>query len=81
MARKLVDAPMAVTTTGRVLVSMTHLTTENVDPRKALEHALESGRPVYIGVELTAAEAKASLIKLDDSFAEIVGQIDYRDRG
>jgi hypothetical protein len=81
MARKLVDAPMAMTSTGRVLVSMTHLTSRNVDPREALEHALKSGRPVYIGVELTESETKTSLKQLDDAFAENVGTIGYRDRG
>jgi hypothetical protein len=81
MARKLVDAPMAVTTAGRVLVSMTHLTTKNVDPREALEQALAGGRPVYIGVELTEAETKASLKMLDDAFAEIAAVIGYLERG
>jgi hypothetical protein len=81
MARKLVDAPMAMTSTGRVLVSMTHLTSRNVDSRDALEHALKSGRPVYIGVELTESETKTSLKQLDDAFAEIAAVIGYLERG
>jgi hypothetical protein len=64
-----------------VLAGITHLTAENVDPRKALEHALKSGRRIYIGVELTNGDVAASMGRLDDAPAEIVASTAYRERG
>lgn len=72
---------MAITSTGTVLAGITHLTAENVDAQKALEHALKSGRRIYIGVELTKREVAASKGRLDDALAGIVALTGYRERG
>ena len=81
MVSKLLDAPMAMTSAGTVLAGITHLTAANVDPQKALEHALKSGRRIYIGVELTKREVAASKGRLDDALAEIVASVVHRERG
>ena len=56
-------------------------TGEQVDPEKALSRALKSGRRIFIGIEMTKAEATASLGRLDDAVAEIVSLVGYRERG
>lgn len=81
MASKLLDAPAALTTDGKLLVGVTHVTGEQVDPEKALSRALKSGRRVFIGIEMSKAEGAASLGRLDDAAAEIVSLIGYRERG
>lgn len=77
---KLIDAPLAVTSTGRVLGGVTHTTGEVADARKALELALASGRRVFVGVALTKEETERAKNMLDDAAAEIVAKT-YRERG
>lgn len=81
MATKLLDDPMAVTSYGSVLVSVTHVLDTRTDPVRALEHALRLGRPIFIGVALSKAECAAASAKLEHALAEIVSAVDYRERG
>jgi len=81
MVRKVLDAPMALTTDGRLLAGATHVTGEEIDAQKALARALKTGRRVFIGLELSKGEAAVAMGRLDDALAEIVSLVGYRERG
>lgn len=81
MGATLNDDPVALTSGGKVVAGITHVVNELRDPKRALELALRLGRPVFIGVELTAVEADVARRRLDDALAEIVARVPYRDRG
>jgi hypothetical protein len=70
---RIVDAPLAVTSGGGVLVNAAHLTRERGFDA-AVEIARSSGRPVFVGVIATPGMTKTMLGDLDDACAEIVGR-------
>ena len=70
--RGLIDAPMAITSDGKVLFNVAHLFDES--PRDALKIALEAGLPVFVGVAVDPVTAKQLVADLDDGLAEIVAR-------
>lgn len=81
MGARMNDDPMALTSSGRLVAGVSHVVNEQRDPKRALELALRLGRPVFIGVELTDADADVARRRLDDALAEIVARVSYRERG
>lgn len=76
---ELSDDPLAVTSTGRVLVNVTHLT-QHRELHQLLELTQATGRKIFLGVELRPYETKQAWTKLNDATAEIVATV-YRERG
>jgi hypothetical protein len=70
---RLDQSPMAVTSTGAPLINAAHF--YGVDDLEALIELLSKGRPVFVGIVLTAAEAEEALGRLDDATAEIAAVI------
>jgi hypothetical protein len=67
-----VDAPMAITSDGKVLFSVSHLFEEC--PSEAMKIALDAGLPVFVGVAVDRVTAKQLVADLDDGLAEIVAR-------
>ena len=70
------DDPVAATSTGTVLVNVTHLT-QHRELHQLLEVGKATGRQIFLGVALGPEETKEALIKLNDMSAEIVATV-YR---
>lgn len=71
---RLVDAPLAVTSAGTVLLNVTHLWDGAL--ADFITRATESGRPIFIGVEI---ETSSELLRwVDDAAAEIVAAMGSR---
>jgi hypothetical protein len=68
----IVDAPMAITSDGKVLFNVTHLFDE--DAADAFHIALDAGLPVFVGVAVDRVTAKQLVADLDDGLAEIVAR-------
>lgn len=69
---KPLDAPMALTSDGRVLFNVTHLFDESAP--NALKIAVEAGLPVFVGVAVDRATAQKLIADFDDGLAEIVAR-------
>lgn len=69
---RFVDAPMAVTSAGTVLLNATHLR-DGASVADFIDIAKATRRPIFIGVEV---ETSRELLRwIDDAAAEIVGAI------
>jgi hypothetical protein len=68
----IVDAPMAITSDGKVLFSVTHLI--GGDAAHAMKLAFEAGLPVFVGVAVDQVTARQLVADLDDGLAEIVAR-------
>lgn len=70
---------MAWTSSGALLVNVTHIGSEE-DLVGALKSARLAGRRFFLGVELTREEQAEAIAKLNEAGAEIVATV-YRARG
>jgi hypothetical protein len=68
----ILDAPMAITSDGKVLFNVTHLFDEG--PSEAMKIALDAGLSVFVGVAVDRMTAKQLVADLDDGLAEIVAR-------
>ena len=68
-SRKVCMAPMAVASDGALLINVA-ATYGPGDPQALLERALAEGRPVFIGVVLTAAKRRFTMKWLEDAAVE-----------
>ncbi len=74
MSRRLHGAAIAFTTDGTMLVSVAHLTGAH-DPAQLLKLALEDTGEAFIGVAVTARDARKVLARLDNAGAEAAAGI------
>lgn len=65
---------MAIATDGVVYVNAITFTVRD-DLTSIIATAQASGRPVFVGIALTKAEAKAALPHVDDAAAEIAARV------
>jgi hypothetical protein len=72
------QAPLAIGSDGSILLNCSHLVERGGDLDHVVRAAREQGGPIFIGVAMTAAEAKTALQALDDACAEIVARIGGR---
>lgn len=68
------DAPLAITSTGRVLVNANQLGRGKMDVATMIQEAVATGMPVFIGVAVPASSHAGMLRELDDAAANIAGR-------
>jgi hypothetical protein len=77
MRPRLHVAGLALAADATLIVNLAHLHNTQ-DPDKLVQHALEHGGALFIGVTLTPRESRAVVRWLDDSAAEVVGHVGGR---
>jgi hypothetical protein len=74
----LLDAPMAITSRGEILVGATHLDL-GADWLAIVRSIVEQGLPVFIGIAVPAGPLRAELARgVEDGLADVVGRIGTR---
>lgn len=74
----LIDAPMAITSGGEILVGATHLDL-GADLLAIVRSIVEQGLPVFIGIAVPAGALRAELLKgIEDGLADVVGRLGPR---
>lgn len=70
----LLDSPFALTSSGELLLGMTH-TDGPLTPEAVLARALESGSRVFIGIALTGAETQGVVTLASDTLDEAASYV------
>jgi hypothetical protein len=74
---RVVQAPMAVTSDGMIVVNATHLAVEpTLDA--AIRYAKESGHDVFVGVVVPRGLRDEFVREVDDALADVVGRLGPR---
>ena len=72
---KLQDAPMAVASSGEVLVNITHVLDDVHDPAAAVQQLVLEGHGYFIGIAVPGGLRRELLRGVDDAAADIVGRL------
>lgn len=74
MSRRVSAAPLAVTTSGELLVNVAELGSD-VSLDAVLDAARNAGATVFVGIVLSRAEARFALARLDNAADETAARI------
>lgn len=72
-----IDAPLAVTSDGRVLFNVLHVVND-ADLGEALRAVMQDGHQVFVGIAVPDHLAAEVRRDLDDAAADIVGRLGVR---